>query len=123
MANDSNTRSTNQPENSRERRGNETKRKCNDKKTSVKLRSGEGSETQVKIVTTEDANTVHTGNDKNDNKQQKDIGDQAVDGQEGKDNSIVGAEVAQVEVDTRLSINPALRLRHALDIKEVSDGL
>lgn len=122
MAENGDAGSTDKPEDGGQGRGNETKGNRDNKKSSVELGGGEDGESEVQVVALEHSNAVHANNDKDNDEEKQSICEKAVDGKESKDDGVVGGEVAEIEVDSGLSLAPALRLGHALDIEEVCQG-
>ena len=121
MADNSDTRGTDQPKHSRERRGEQPKRDGDDGKRGVELRGGCAPGANLEIVAFELADAVHANDDEDDNKEQQQVGEQAVDAEHSKDRSIVAGEVAQVVVDAALRLTEVGRLRDALEVEELAD--
>lgn len=114
---------TNQPQNRRNRWRKEPKRNSNNQQAGVQLWASEGGKSQVEVITLQAANTIHaTGNKQND-KQQQNVGDQTVNRQQTKHNCIIGRKVAQVKVDTWLSVAPAGGFAESFVVKKVTQRL
>ena len=71
----------------------------------------------------EEANEKHAGDDEDDVEEQRPVGQESIDAQHGEHGGIVAGKVAQIVVDTGLSLAEAGRLGDALEIKELRDGL
>ena len=68
------------------------------------------------------ADAEHATNDKADDKEKKQIGEQAVDAEHDKDGGIVAREVTQVVVDSALDLAEVGGLGDALYVEELGDG-
>lgn len=123
MADDGDTGGTDHPHESREGRRRQPKRNSNDGQGSVKLRRRRAPGADLEVVALELADTVHASDDEDDDKEQPQVSEQAVDAKHSEHSRIVAGEVAQVVVDATLRLTEVGRLRDALEVKELADGL
>lgn len=119
VTNDGHARCANQPEHGREGRSPQTKRHGDDDESSVELRSASTEGTNLKIIAVEAANDPHAGDDKDDVEEQDPVGEQSIDAEHDKDDSIVAREMAQVIVDARLHLGKVGGLRDSLHVEEL----
>ena len=122
MANDGDSGGTNEPENKRERRSQQSERNGDDGKRGVELRGGCAPGANLEIVAFEPADAVHATDDEDDDEEQAQVVKQAVDAEHNKDSSVVAGKVAQVVVDAALGLTKAGRLGDALEIEKLADG-
>lgn len=118
---DSHASGSNQPERSGDGGSIKTQRNRNNQQTGVQLRGGESCKAQVKITALELADSIQTTSNQQDDKKQRQIGQQAVYAEHDKDGGIVAREIGQVVVHTALNLAKIGRLREALDIEELRD--
>jgi hypothetical protein len=119
---DGHARSTNEPQHSRDWRGNQTERNSDDYKARVQLRRRGTDVTENEVAAVEEANEIHADNDEDDVEQKERVGDEGVDAQHSKDSGIVAGVVAQVVVDTRLGLVEVGGLGEPLEVEELADG-
>lgn len=122
MAKDGHTSCADQPKDRRDGRSPDTKRDANTQQSSVELRSVEAAEADVQVTAIKFTDAPKTGSHKDDDEEQKGVGQQAVDAEHNKDDGIVAGEVAQVVVDAALDLSKIGRLRNALEVEELGDG-
>lgn len=122
MAQNSNTRGSDEPENRREGRSPKAERNRNDEEGRVQLRCCRAPACNLEIIALQLADAVHTANDEEDDEEEQQIGEQAVDAEHHKDSRVVAGEVTEVEVDPALGFAEAGRLGHALEVEELGDG-
>jgi len=123
MSNNANARCANQPQDSADRRRPDTKGNCNNQKTSVELRRSCASKSNIEVSALELANAEHAADYEDNDKEQEQVCKQAVDAEHDEEDGIVAAEVGQVVVDTGLDLAKILRLRQALEVEKLADGL
>lgn len=121
MAQDRDTGSTDEPENSSEGRGPETKRDGDAEQTSVELRCSGAQAADLQVCALELANAIHAANDEEDDEQEQEVGEEAVDAEHDEDDGIIAGEVAQVVVDPALDFGEIGRLGDALKVEELGD--
>ena len=119
---DSHTSCANEPEGGSKGGSPETQRHGDTQQRSVELRGIEATEADIQIPTTQLVNPVETAGDQDDNKEENEVGQQAVDAQHHKDHGIVAGEVRQVVVDSALHLTKVGRLGYALHVEELGDG-
>lgn len=122
MAQDGDTRCSDEPKNGGERRGQEAERNADDHEGCVELRCGGTPAANLEVVALELSDSVHATNEQEDDEKQAFISEQAVDDEHGEDGSIVAREVAQVVVDPALNLAEVGRLGDAFDVEELVDG-
>ena len=122
VAENSHARGTNEPQQRRDGRRNQTEGNGDDEKTSVELgrRCVEGAD--LKVAAVEQTNEVHAGDHEDDIKEQERVGDQSIDAQHRENDGIVGRVVAQIVVNAGLNLGKVGRLVQALEIEELADG-
>lgn len=76
----------------------------------------------MQVIALELADTEHATNDKADDKEQKQVGEQAVNAEHGEYCGIVAGEIAQVVVHATLDLTKIGGLGDALHIEELGDG-
>lgn len=116
------SRSSNQPEQSREGRGNQSERNGNDQQTRVQLRRSSFECSNLQVSAVQFANEPHAKDNQDDVKEQQPVGQKGVETKHHKDHGIVAGEVAQVVVDARLHLAKVGRLGQALEVKKLGDG-
>ncbi|KAI6766439.1 hypothetical protein HG531_011661 [Fusarium graminearum] len=116
---DSHARCADEPEQGRERRGNQTQRHGDTNKCSVKLRTRGTKGANFKIVSIELSNEPHAHNHKDDVEEQQPVGQEGINAEHNKNNGIVAGVVAQVVVDSRLHLNKVVRLGETLEVEEL----
>ena len=123
MSNNANARCANQPQDSADRRRPDTKGNCNNQKTSVELRRSCAGESNIEVSALELADAEHAADDEDNDEEQEQVCKQAVNAEHDEEDGIVAAEVGQVVVDTGLNLAKVLRLRQALEVEKLADGL
>lgn len=118
----SDSRGSDQPEHSRERGGPQAKGNRDDEERGVELRRRNSAASKLEIIALELADSVHATNHEADDKEEQQVGEQAVDAKHNKDSGIVAREVAQVIVDSALDLAKVGRLGDALEVKELGNG-
>jgi len=121
VAEDGHASGTNQPQGSGEGRGPDTDWNADNEQSSVELRCSEAGEAQVQVATLQQVDSVKTHAHKENVEQQRQVGQQAVDAENNKNDGIVAGKVGQVVVDTALGFSEIGRLGHALDVEEFRD--
>lgn len=122
MAQNGDTGGSDEPEDSAEGGSPETERNADDQESGVELGSSGPEAGNLEVVTLELADSVHTANEHEDDKEQGKISEQAVDDEHGKDGCVIAREVAQIVVDPALHLAKVGGLGDALDIEELGDG-
>ena len=123
MSNNANARCANQPQDSADWRSPDTERNGNNQKTSVKLRRSCAGESDIEVGALKLANTEHAADYEYNDEEQEQVCKQAVNAEHDEEHGIVAAEVGQVVVDASLDLAKVLRLRQALEVEELADGL
>lgn len=123
VAENGHARSTNEPHESRERRGDQTQWNGDYEQTCIELRRCGTESADFEITSVEAANEEHATNDENDVEEKKPVCQQSVDAQHSKDDGIVAGEMAEVVVNARLDLTKVGRLGEALEVEEFGDGL
>lgn len=122
MAQDGDTRSSNEPKHGGEGRSQEAEGHGDAEQGGVELRGGSAPAPDLEVVALQFADTVHATNDEEDEEEQLQVGEQAVDAEHDEDDGIVAGEVAQVVVEPALHGAEVFRLGDALDVEELGDG-
>lgn len=89
VAKNDHTAGANEPHDGTERRRNQTDRDGNDVQTGVQLGGGESGLADLEVLAIELANEKHAEDDENDVEKKPRVGEQGIDTEHGKDNSIV----------------------------------
>lgn len=113
---------SNEPEQGRERRGNETDGDADNQETRPELRGGGPEGSNLEIAPVQLADAEHARHHKDDIKEEQPVGQQSVDAEHEEDDGIVAGEVAQVVVDARLHLAKVGGLGQALEVEELGDG-
>ena len=121
MAEDGDTRGSNQPKKGTQGRCLEGKGHGNDEQGSVELGWGSAPAADLEIIALELADTVHSTDNKGDDEHQPQVCDQTVDAEHCEDDGIVAGEVRQVVVDPALGLAEVGGFRHALEIEEFAN--
>ena len=87
------------------------------------MRGGGSDEAKIEVATLEFADSPHTTNDEADDEEEKPFGEKGVDGEHEEDTHVVCGKVAQVEVDSILSLAEVGRLRQSLEVEELGNWL
>lgn len=114
--------STNQPEQGREWRGNQTQGNGDDEQTRVQLRRRGAESANFEIAAVQASDEPHADNNEDDVEEQEPVGEESVQAQHAKDDGVVAGEVAEVVVDTRLHLTEVGRLGESLEVEELGDG-
>lgn len=122
MSEDGEAGSSNEPENRGEWRSDEAQRNRNAEKGGVQLGRGSLDGTDFEIGATQPANSPHSSDDEENDKQQQEVGQQRVDAQHYKDHGIVAGEVGEIVGCAALDFTEVLGLRNALEIEELAEG-
>lgn len=121
VAEDDHARSTNEPEQRRERRGVQAQGHRDDEKTGPQLGCGGLERADLEITTVELANEEHARNNKDDVEKQQPVGQQSVDAEHQEDDAVVAGEVGEVVVPSRLDLAKVGGLGEALHVEELAD--
>lgn len=118
VAEDGDSRGTDQPEDRRDRGGPDTQRHGHDQQPGIELGGVEASNPQFQVAPFQLPDAVQTSGDQDDDKEQDRVREQAVDAQHHKDHGIVAREVGQVVVHATLDLAEIGRLGKTFEIQE-----
>jgi nucleoid-associated protein YgaU len=121
VAQNRDARGPDEPEHGGKGRSPQAERDCDDEESRVQLGSGCAPGGKLEVVALELANSVHATHDKDYDKEQQLVVEQAVDAEHGEDGGVVAREVSKVEVDPALHLAKVGGLRDTLQIKELGD--
>ena len=121
MAENGDAGSSDQPQESGYGRRDESDGDCNTSQCSIHLRRGSTEGTNLKVTTSQFANSPHATSHKDDVEEKPHVGEQAVDGEHDKNNGIIAGEIAEVVVDSALNLPKVVWLRQSLEVEELGD--
>lgn len=119
MSQDRNSTSTNQPQNSGDWAGPEGQWNTNNKHTTPKLVCRGTERSNLKVSSIELADSVDTTGDKNNQDHQVGVCEDGIEGEEDKDEGIVGGEVGEVVGYSGLSFTQGCWLGDSLEVEKV----
>ncbi len=123
MTQNSDTRSSYQPQYCSKGRCQEECRYCNNNESSVELRCRGTEGAKFEICATKLSYAPHATHDEEDEKKQVFVCKQGVNAEHSEDDGIVTGEVREIKIDPALNLAKIGRLRKAFDVEELGDGL
>lgn len=119
VAENGHARCANEPHKGREGRGNQTQWNGDDEQTRVELRGCGTKGADFEIAAVEAADDKHAENDEDDVEEKEPVGQESVDAQHGKDDSIVGGVMAEIVVDAGLGLAKVGGLGETLEVEKL----